>query len=426
MTAEIAILNRTGVALAADSAVTIGDSKVYNTVNKLFTLSKFHPVGIMIYGNADYMTIPWETIIKLYREQLGPKSLATVRDYAANFVRFLDRGFVIDKSDERAKIAQLWSVYFADLNQRFRRQLLKAAANQSLSTVDVSATLVRVLDDDIKRLRSLKTLRQYRSIRYRTLYRTFKTEFDENQKRHLRGRKLTPALKTRLREFAGLVLVKDEFAMGVTGIVIAGFGHDEIFPSMFHARCAGRLFGHIKLSVQKYISVTSAEDQSVYIRPFAQGEMVHRYMEGIDPAYSNYIEAGINQLVDRLSRELIMKHSSGTNAVKLKRVATAQKAAKKMTAELEKKAEQVRYTHFVRPVLEIVSLLPKEELAELAGALINITSLKRKISMDTESVGGPVDVAVISKGDGFIWIRRKHYFNTELNPYFTQKYLSLT
>jgi hypothetical protein len=91
MTAEVVILNRTGVALAADSAVTIGDSKVYNTVNKLFTLSKYHPIGVMIYGNAEYMTIPWETVIKSYREELGDKSFSTVRDYGHDFVRFLDR-----------------------------------------------------------------------------------------------------------------------------------------------------------------------------------------------------------------------------------------------------------------------------------------------------------------------------------------------
>ena len=41
MTAEIAIMNKLAVALAADSAVTIeteGGLKVYNTVDKLFTL----------------------------------------------------------------------------------------------------------------------------------------------------------------------------------------------------------------------------------------------------------------------------------------------------------------------------------------------------------------------------------------------------
>lgn len=49
MTAEIAIMNAQAVALAADSAVTFG-TKVRNTANKIFTLSKFEPVGVMIYN----------------------------------------------------------------------------------------------------------------------------------------------------------------------------------------------------------------------------------------------------------------------------------------------------------------------------------------------------------------------------------------
>jgi hypothetical protein len=56
MTAEIGIMNRVAVALAADSAatITIGNiTKILNSANKLFSLSKFHPVGIMVYGNAE-------------------------------------------------------------------------------------------------------------------------------------------------------------------------------------------------------------------------------------------------------------------------------------------------------------------------------------------------------------------------------------
>ena len=34
----------------------------------------------------------------------------------------------------------------------------------------------------------------------------------------------------------------------------------------------------------------------------------------------------------------------------------------------------------------------------------------------------PIDVAVISKGDGFIWIKRKHYFNPALNHQFFANY----
>jgi hypothetical protein len=44
------------------------------------------------------------------------------------------------------------------------------------------------------------------------------------------------------------------------------------------------------------------------------------------------------------------------------------------------------------------------------------------MSTETETVGGPVDVAVISKGDGFVWIKRKHYFRPELNPGFFSNY----
>ncbi len=62
--------------------------------------------------------------------------------------------------------------------------------------------------------------------------------------------------------------------------------------------------------------------------------------------------------------------------------------------------------------------MPREELALLAEALINLTALRRRASRDAETVGGPTDVAVITKGDGFIWIKRKHYFDAKCNPTF--------
>jgi hypothetical protein len=57
-------------------------------------------------------------------------------------------------------------------------------------------------------------------------------------------------------------------------------------------------------------------------------------------------------------------------------------------------------------------------LAHVAAALVNINLLKKRMSMSLETVGGPIDVAVISKGDGFIWIDRKHYFSASKNPHY--------
>jgi hypothetical protein len=94
MTAEIAILNTHGVALAADSAVTLNvggqEKKVYNSANKIFMLSKFNPVGIMIFNNADFMGIDWEIIIKEYRKYLHNKSFNDLFDYADDFLKYLN------------------------------------------------------------------------------------------------------------------------------------------------------------------------------------------------------------------------------------------------------------------------------------------------------------------------------------------------
>ena len=86
-------MNRGGVALAADSAVTVqvGDSsKVRDSALKLFMLSKHRPVGVMVYENSSLLGVPWETIIKLFRETLDRDSFETLPEYGKALIDFLD------------------------------------------------------------------------------------------------------------------------------------------------------------------------------------------------------------------------------------------------------------------------------------------------------------------------------------------------
>ena len=76
----------------------------------------------------------------------------------------------------------------------------------------------------------------------------------------------------------------------------------------------------------------------------------------------------------------------------------------------------------ISPLLSTIASMGKEDIAELAENLIYVTSMKRHITPNLESVGGPVDVAVVSKGDGFIWMKRKHYFDPQLNSCFFENY----
>lgn len=82
MTALVGVLNKHAVAIAADSAVTMGNThKVVNSANKIFTLSKYHPVAVMTYSNAAFMGVPWDIIIKEYRKELDDKSFPMLKDY---------------------------------------------------------------------------------------------------------------------------------------------------------------------------------------------------------------------------------------------------------------------------------------------------------------------------------------------------------
>src|SRR5690349_20209812 len=124
MTTEIAIMNKSAIALAADSAVTLskpdGQPKIYNTVNKLFARSKYQPVGIMIFDSAELMGLPWETIIKMYRSKLGPKKFDSLERYAKDFLVFLS-------DNSRLFPKEVQTAYFRELIERHFREIAKAA-----------------------------------------------------------------------------------------------------------------------------------------------------------------------------------------------------------------------------------------------------------------------------------------------------------
>ncbi|MFT8427581.1 MAG: hypothetical protein ABF625_07560, partial [Leuconostoc mesenteroides] len=149
MTAELSVYNQLGVALAADSAVTTNGNKVFNTATKIFTLDSDHFVGIMIYGNADYMNIPWEVIIKTFREQCGQKVLDSLELYEKKFIDYIQKfrirkglelnnlnstyneilQAVIDRFDKDHFIMQ--DVSDEELNDKFQKTLSDIEENQS-------------------------------------------------------------------------------------------------------------------------------------------------------------------------------------------------------------------------------------------------------------------------------------------------------
>lgn len=56
-----------------------------------------------------------------------------------------------------------------------------------------------------------------------------------------------------------------------------------------------------------------------------------------------------------------------------------------------------------------------DELGSMAETLVSLTSFKRKFSGEMQTVGGPIDVLTISRGERPIWMKRKQFFDFNQN-----------
>lgn len=415
MTAEIAILNKHGVALAADSAVSIGERKVYNSANKLFALSKKHPVGIMIYGSAEFMGTPWETIIKYYRgRHLKDQSFARLQDYADDFVEFLRTTEIFPSSAESRFISHV----FDGVCEAARNSVIKAVDDATKTEAISPDRVIELLKEVLLQIRShTDSITQSVHLSEDTRTQIIDHHMDRLLQIAAHRFERIPLddadMSSLLKSFLSCLGTIDLSNEHHTGVVIAGFGEDEIFPHIESFLVQGRACGYLKMEHQP----TPDTDEGVaVIKPFAQREMVDMFMRGADPACISTLVKSFQDILEELPTLIIDKYNfAGGDEAKITAI---RDDLDKLGTNLAEKFQRFQSEQFVDPVLSSVGSLPLDELASMAESLVNLTSFKRKVTMVQESVGGPIDVAVISKGDGFIWIKRKHYFAPELNHHY--------
>jgi hypothetical protein len=177
MTAEVAILNRNAVALAADSAVTLrlpSGTKIYQT-NKLFALSKYEPVAVMVYGSADFMGVPWETIVKRYRAHLGPRSFGRVHEYGADFLNFVERNTTFFPEQRQEQYLYEWVRYWIRILKRRLADKLEEKFNNGNPVTERTVRTVfrQVFDDEVKHLRKHSRLARFRGASRSLLLRCY-------------------------------------------------------------------------------------------------------------------------------------------------------------------------------------------------------------------------------------------------------------
>ena len=307
MTAIVGILNKRGIAIASDSAVTFTNAiqevaiqnknekvisikdKVVNSGDKMLRLKDNQPVAVMIVGNSLLTKLPWDVIVRWYRKQNDSSGFPKLEDYVQQFKVFVD-----------------------------------------------SEIIASHIKNDV-------------------------------------------VLKENERTF----------------LVFAGYGEDEAYPSIYQYEVTG--INKSKLQWQLSGSANISGEQESNIFTSGQSDIIDAIELGIQNERIGVIRKRFQTLIEDLLTQNLLDSLIGK---------IDYPAIRQEVADLIRESGK----DHLRQHLEAIEQFDLQKMACLAENLIKATELHRKITFRQEGVGGLIDLAVITREDGFQWLNRKSWY----------------
>lgn len=408
MSVGVCIINRNGIALAADSAGTYtGNKMFYNSMNKVFSLSRKYVYGAITYGATTIHNVSIDQVLKEFRIYLDTKE--QVNDFFEILLLFEE---FIEQNNSYYKFNFAETIYCNDLIKGLVvdwGNKIKAVVSSDDAEMKIDV-IIHELTDKIQNGPQIDNYDV--SVHIKTTYFDYFNSIVGV---------VVPELNsypTQKENFWGCICNYFNLSLkketdNKMGLFFAGYGCNDAFPKFIHLELYSVVGGKVKYSLVECYEESNNHAQIV---PLAQKDVILTFCKGISSTFINYIpqkvESIINAKIDALPNTFTDDQKN-----ELKAAFGATKTDVSATIE-----EAIRNNN-VKPILNSVQLIPLPEMAFLAESLVNITSLKRTFAIDgnQQTVGGPTDVAVMSKGDGFVWIKRKHYFDNRINPGYIMK-----
>ena len=190
-------------------------------------------------------------------------------------------------------------------------------------------------------------------------------------------------------------------------LVFTGFGEKQEYPSLVSANVTEGFAGRMSYSIRKEDVVCISDQRPVAICPFAQTDVIESLLQGMHSGWRAEVDSRLSNLTKLVIGPVFSDISDWDFFEKLKEV----------------KKDDL-YKEFDRNIMRLSRAsqrgweksLEKSDLqamASLADSLIDLTAFHRILTFEEEGVGGLVDLAVISKDEGFTWLRRKSWYHNK-------------
>jgi hypothetical protein len=144
------------------------------------------------------------------------------------------------------------------------------------------------------------------------------------------------------------------------------------------------------------------------IRVFADSEVTNAFIRGIDFNLERRVYGALNMLMHGLVDQVIGAFPNADPVVKedIRRQFQANHIPQYFNAFRGIIGDYQQHA-FINPVLRVLEIASRNELADTARELVSLNVFKKRIMAQKQTVGGAIDVAIISREGGFQWHSRQ-------------------
>lgn len=398
MTAQAVVANTRAVAIASDSSVTVtnggGSRRTFTNEEKVFPLPSPHRLALLHSGNIRVVGVPIDVLIAEWMRTLGGEPLSNVEDYVDHFKNWLggaDDIFGIDTQIRHYE--STLETYLWDLRQEISKQLQEL---QSTSGSEEEAPVI--VEQMLERDRQyLETLHEYDGLS-RDWAQGVAAKSGEMIMGLIDWAMQDLPRSDRIDHHLTQVAVElayrpSPFASHAT-LVFVGFGGSNVFPVSQMMDLDGLLEGRIR--AQAHSSTAISVDTDAVVTPVGQVEAMNTFLRGYDYSFLTLAVEGLRASLQDASQQLPTVDED-----------TSDKQLQAAEEQLRSEFERLSWERFVRPMVGTVSAMAATDLARVAESFVGLQVLRQLTQAEMETVGGPIDVAIITRAEGFRWVSSK-------------------
>jgi hypothetical protein len=401
MTSQLILLNGFGVAVASDSVVTMGGTqRTYDTAEKVIPLSFPHRMAVLHSGSVRLHGLPYSVLVAEWASTLGEVPLRSVDQYRSSFISWLESNhqWFSKEVEFNDFLKQLGDAY-----SKLRKMMLSAATDEE----DDREVEIKVLDaitawrDD---LREYDAFDSASDSWVETIWRLRESEIRERFEYWFDDVVRSEEIDEVLLDYTKCFIRQGQFSNRAT-LAFVGYGREEILPAWANVLVAAFLEAELLFIQGESLNGDPTSSPHWGICPLGQQSAINLFLRGTEQGSINRARRAAHRVVEA-SRQALLENVPDSSAS-----ATIKENFEKMQLEIQSSIDEEVWDYsneeFVQPLRQAISALPVADLAAVAKSLVELQALRQTTTAELGTVGGPIDVATISRDEGFRWIRHK-------------------